>query len=174
MHFCHFFIAFLFTVALPFNVASEENKSRDSLRHLLPDESLLPGWELDVTPETAEGIQLYQLINGGAEIYMQAGFKRAILASYSDEKGKMINLEIFEMASPESARDIHRQKIGPNGKKVPVGVEAVLEDYYLNFHLGPFQITLSGYDAEQKTVQILLEMARMVVQRIRTVCPQRF
>ena len=44
---------------------------------------------------------------------MQAGFKRAILASYGNEKGKMINLEIYEMASPQSALDIHKKKIGP-------------------------------------------------------------
>lgn len=168
MHFYHLLIVLLLSCIFPLSVHAKENKGRDSLRHLLPAASLLPGWKLDTTPETAAGIELYHLINGGAEVYMQAGFKRAILASYSDGKGKMINLEIFEMASPQSALNIYKKKIGPKGKKVAVGVDAVLEDYYLNFHSGPFQVTLSGYDAERKTVQMLLDMARVVAQRIRS------
>ncbi len=168
MHFYHLLIVLLLSFIFPFSVQAEENKGRDSLRHLLPTASLLPGWKLDTTPETAAGIELYHLINGGAEIYMRAGFKRAILASYANAKGKMINLEIFEMTSPQSALNIHKKKIGPKGKKVSVGVDAVLEDYFLNFHSGPFQVTISGYDAEPKTVQMLLDMARMVAQRIRS------
>lgn len=172
MYFYHLLIVLLLSFIYPFSVHAENNKGRDSLQHLLPSESLLPGWKLDAVPETAEGIQLYHLINGGAEIYMQAGFKRAILASYGDAKGTMINLEIFEMASPQSASDIHKKKIGSDGKKVAVGAEAVLEDYYLNFYSGPFQVTLSGYDAEQATVKMLLDMARMVAQRIRSFYPE--
>ncbi len=135
---------------------------------LLPPESSLQGWKLDATPETAQGIELYQLINGGAEIYMQSGFKRAIFASFGDAEGKIINLEIYEMASLKSAMEIHQKKISPEGKKVDIGADAVLEDYYLNFHRGPFQVTLSEYDAGQKTVPMLLDMARIVVKRIRS------
>lgn len=161
MNLLRFFIVLLLPFMFSILVQAEDN-----LLRLLPPESSLPGWKLDATPETAEGIELYHLINGGAEIYMQAGFKRAILASYRN--GKMINLEIFEMASPQSALNIHKKKIGPKGKKVAVGVDAVVEEYSLNFHSGPFQVTLSGYDAEQKTVQMLLDMARVVAQRIRS------
>ncbi len=168
MRFYHLIIVLLLSFICPLSVHAEENEGSDSLQHLLPSESLQPGWKLDATPETAAGIELYQLINGGAEIYMQAGFKRAILASYGNGKGKMINLEIFEMTSSQSALNIYKKKIGPKGTKVAVGVDAVLEDYYLNFHSGPFQVTLSGYDAEPATVKMLLDMARVVAQRIRS------
>jgi len=158
---------FLIVLLLPF-MFSISVRAEDNLLRLLPPELSLPGWKLDATPETAQGIELYKLINGGDEIYMQAGFKRAILARYGNGKGKMINLEIFEMASPQSALNIHKKKIGPKGKKVAVGVDAILEDYYLNFHSGSFQVTISGYDAEPATVKMLLDMARMVAQRIRS------
>ena len=143
-------------------------RAEDNLRRLLPPESSLQGWKLDATPETAQGIELYKLINGGAEIYMQSGFKRAIFASYGDAEGKIINLEIYEMASIKSALEIHQKKISPEGRKIDIGADAVLEDYYLNFQRGPFQVTLSEYDAGQKTVPKLLDMARMVAQRIRS------
>ena len=168
MYFYHLIIVLLLSFICPLSAHAEENKGSDSLQHLLPSESLRPGWKLDGTPESAAGIELYHLINGGAEIYMQAGFKRAIFASYGDAEGKIINLEIYEMASIKSALEIHQKKISPEGKKIDIGADAVLEDYYLNFHRGPFQVTLSEYDAGQKTVPKLLDMARMVAQRIRS------
>ncbi len=161
------FLRFLIVLLIPF-MFSISVQAEDNLLRLLPPESSLPGWKLDATPETAQGIQLYQLINGGAEIYMQSGFKRAVFASYGDAEGKIINLEIYEMASQKSAMEIHQKKISPEGRKVDIGADAVLEDYYLNFHRGPFQVTLSEYDAKQKTIPMLLDMARVVAQRIRS------
>ncbi len=43
---------------------------------LLPLESDLKGWKLDGEPQSAEGIGLFELINGGAEEYVKEGFKR--------------------------------------------------------------------------------------------------
>jgi len=163
------FFVFLSYFPLSFNVHAAENTGRDALFHLLPLESQLKGWKLDGAPQTAGGQELYLLINGGAEIYMQEGFRRAILASYSDGKGKVINLEIFEMTSPESAKRIHMKKIGKQGKKLPIGDDAVLEDYYLNFQKERFQVTLSGYDSEEETVKMLLNLAQIVAKRIDSV-----
>jgi len=160
------FFVILSYFPLSFNVRAAENKGRDALFHLLPLESQLKGWTFDGAPQKAVGQELYLLINGGAEIYMQEGFKRAILASYSNGKGKVINLEIFEMTSPESAKRIHMKKIGKQGKKLPIGEGAVLEDYYLNFQKDRFQVTLSGYDSEAETVKMLLNLAHIVARRI--------
>ena len=150
-------------------VSAQEGMGRDALFRLLPLESQLKGWKFDGAPQVGVGKELYLLINGGAEIYMQAGFKRAILASYINGMGKVINLEIFEMTSPESAKMIHMRKIGKQGEKVPIGDEATLEDYYLNFRKGSFQVTLSGYDSETETVKMLLDLAHMVAKRIPSV-----
>ena len=157
---------FLFYILFPFYVQAEETTWRDNLLRLLPTESRLQGWKLDAFPETAKGLELYKLINGGAEIYVQAGFKCAILVSYENSEGKMINLAIFEMTSAGSARNVHAKKISKEGKNVPIGDEALLEDYYINFRKGRFQVTLSGDDSEEKTVKALLDMARIVAENI--------
>jgi len=163
-------IIFVFLIALfcPNFVQAEKGRGHDVLFLLLPPESQLQGWKLEDSLQTAEGLGLFSLINGGAEIYIQEGFKRAILASYSNRKGKMINLEIFEMTSPESARNIHKKKIGKEGKKVPIGEDAMLEEYYVNFRQGRFQVTLSGDDSKEETVKMILDMALMVAKRIQS------
>jgi hypothetical protein len=73
------------------------------------------------------------------------------------------------MTSPESAKRIHMKKIGNQGKKLSVGDDAVLEDYYLNFLKDRFQVTLSGYDSEAETVKMLLHPDRIVAERIHSV-----
>ena len=133
---------------------------------LLPLESDLEGWTLDGEPQTAEGMALFELINGGAEEYVKQGFRRAILATYRNHEGKRINVDIYEMLSSESAKRIFRKKAGDKGTKVPVGDEAALEDYYLNFRKGPYQVTLSGYDTQKETLEGILLMGRLVAERL--------
>jgi len=134
---------------------------------LLPLESDLKGWTLDGEPQTAEGMALFELINGGAEEYVKQGFRRALLATYRNNEGKRINVDVYEMLSPESAKRIHRKKAGDRGATVPVGEEAAMEDYYLNFQKGSFQVTLSGYDTQKETLEWLLQIGRLVAERIR-------
>jgi hypothetical protein len=145
---------------------AEEPRPRESLLHLLPLESDLKGWKLDGQPQTAEGIRLFELINGGAEEYVKEGFSRAVMATYRNNEGKRINLDIYEMLSPDSAKSIHRKKAGDKGQKVSIGEEAAMEDYYLNFRKGVYQVTLSGYDTQRETLEWLLRMARLVAERI--------
>ena len=156
----------LFFLTISVYVHAQDNPGQEGLLRLLPIETQLKGLKIDGSPEMAAGQELYMLINGGAEIYMQEGFKRAILATYINTDGKTINLEIFEMESPESANRIHAKKIGQQGKKLPIGEDALLEDYFLNFRKGSFQVTLSGYDSEPETVEMLLDLANMVANKI--------
>jgi hypothetical protein len=146
----------------------EETRPKEPLLRLLPSESDLKGWKLDGEPQTAEGIGLFELINGGAEEYVKEGFKRAVMATYRNNEGKLINLDIYEMLSPESATSIYRKKAGDKGTKVSVGEEAATEDYFLNFRKGAYQVTLSGYDTQKETLEWLLHMARLVAERIGT------
>jgi len=144
----------------------KEPRPEEPLLRLLPPESDLKGWKLDEEPQTAEGIGLFELINGGAEEYLKEGFARALLATYRSSEGKLISLDIYQMLSPESAKSIQRKKAGDRGKKVSVGEEASVEDYYLNFRKGAYQVTLSGYDTRKETVEWLLHMARLIAERI--------
>jgi|GEM_PF-1976189 len=83
-------------------------------------------------------------------------------------EGRRINVEIYEMLSPESARRIHHRKAGDKGTPVPLGDEAAVEDYYVNFRKGAYQVTLSGYDTRKETLEWILRMARLVAGRIPT------
>jgi hypothetical protein len=124
------------------------------------------GWVSAEPPRTAEGNQLFTVINGGAELYVRLGFARAVFASYANNAGKGINLEIYQMKSPELAREVYTHKVGDKGRAADFGEAAFFEAYYLNFYKGPYQVTISGYDTDSQTVAGIFAIAGSVDRRL--------
>lgn len=114
-----------------------------------------------------EGEDLFLLINGGAEIYHEYGFYRALTTAYEDPTGRKINMEIFEMKDDSAAFGIYSFKTAAGAKMVAVGDEALLEDYYLNMWQGNFLVTLIGFDSGEETVAGLVVLARATAARIK-------
>ena len=81
--------------------------------------------------------------------------------------GLTLNLEIYEMQSPEAARAIFVQKAGNSGRAAAYGQEARLDSHYLNFWRGSHQVTLSGYAATPQTVAAIRKLAATVDKRLR-------
>ena len=137
----------------------------ESVLSYLPDESELGGWEAVGDPQTAEGEDLFLLINGGAEIYYEYGFKRAVIHSYA-KGGKSVNLEVYEMEDAASAYGVYSFKVGKNGQPMEIGDEARFEDYYLNVWKGNVVVTLVGFDTDRETRDGLLALARLIEAKI--------
>lgn len=133
---------------------------------LLPQADECPGWQPGGKPEHVVGEDLFILINGGAEIYYEYGFKQAVTEVYKKD-GKTINLEIYEMNSPASAFGVYTHKIGAGGKVFSIGSGAKLEDYYLNSWKGNFLVTLTGFDSGKDTKAGLVDMARIIAGKIK-------
>lgn len=126
------------------------------------------GWTVAEPARSAEGQELFTVINGGAELYVRLGFARAVFASYQNPAGKSINLEIYQMKTAKFAHEVYTHKVGANGRPADFGTAAFFEDYYLNFYKGPFQVTISGYDTDKQTVAGIFTLAGLVDQRLPT------
>jgi len=141
-------------------------QSPGNLTGYLPANGEVSGWKLSDTPKTYRGDELFQMINGGADIYHEYGFRQVQSAEYVNASGKSINLEIYEMESPASAYGIYTFKMGETGKRLSIGQEARLQDYYLNFWKGNLLVTVIGMDAEEQTVKGVVALAKAVDARI--------
>jgi hypothetical protein len=134
------------------------------LRYLLPqrvDDWIPQGEVLEYA-----GDELFDYINGGAEIYYEYGFSRVIVQDYKTPDEHTLSLEIYEMEDPESAFGIYSFKRSPGGENIEVGDQGRLEDYYLNFWKGKYHVTLTGFDQEPLTIQGLQHLAAAVAERI--------
>lgn len=142
--------------------------SQADISTYLPTRGEINTWQPGGSPEKAVGEDLFVLINGGAEIYHEYGFKQVIMQSYEKEHEKSINLEIYEMTNSASAFGIYSFKTSHRGKALPLGDKALLEDYYLNFWKGNFLVTITGFDSEPETIDGLITIAKAVDSKIKS------
>ena len=138
----------------------------ENLAGLLPTGGEVAGLTPGGESQAYHGDDLYQMIDGGADIYHEYGFRQVLSAEYVDGGGKIIKLELYEMEDPDAAYGIYSFKVGEGGKALAIGREGRLEDYYLNFWKGNMQVTLIGQDADQTTVQGVVALAQAVAARI--------
>jgi hypothetical protein len=134
--------------------------SSDNLSRFLPGDGEIESWKKQRPAQQYAGEDLYEYIDGGAEIYHEYGFKRVVVQDYVNAAGKSVSLEIFEMAGPESAYGMYTFKTNSEDRAVPLGDGGRLADYYLNFWKGAFLVTLTGFDETAETVEGLLALAR--------------
>lgn len=139
---------------------------QETLAAYLPADGAAPGWVKDGDAQEFVGEDLYAYIDGGAEIYQEYGFRRVILQDYKNAAGKSVSVEIFEMEDPSAAFGIFTFKRSGQGKSVPIGSGAELEDYYLNFWKGRFLATLTGFDETAGTIEGLLAVAGTVDKKM--------
>lgn len=149
---------------MPAGVGAQQ--SPGDLTAYLPSNAEIAGWKPAEAPQNYRGEELFRMINGGADVFHEYGFKQTLAADYLDTAGKAIKLEIYEMESPAAAYGIYTFRVGPEGKAAAIGQEALLEDYYLNFWKGNFLVTVVGPDPEEKTVQSITALAEAVAARI--------
>jgi hypothetical protein len=142
-------------------------RPQTSISDLLPQSSEVGGWRPEGALQLFTGEELFSYIDGGAEIYYEYGFRRVLVQDYRDRMGQAISLEIFEMLSPQSAYGIYRFKTSRQGRRLDLGDECQLADYYLNLWKGHFLITITGLDAAVRAEPALLLFARSVEHKIK-------
>jgi hypothetical protein len=132
----------------------------------LPKDGDVEGWTRHRPQQHYAREDLYEYINGGAEIYHEYGFVQVVVQDYINDAGKSVSVEIYEMTSPPSAYGMYTFKTNSKGKWISVGNDAQLADYYMNFWKGPFVVTLTGFDETEETREGLLEIAKIVSSKI--------
>jgi len=133
--------------------------SQSPLAEALPKDGEVAGWVKHRSMQHYEGEDLYEYIDGGAEIYHEYGFMQVFVQDYVNEAGKSISVEIFEMTSPASAFGMYTFKTNARDKKIRIGTDGQLADYYMNFWKGSILVTLTGFDDTEKTRNGLQDIA---------------
>ncbi len=82
-----------------------------SSQTVLPPDNLVPGWtKAEPAKEFGRG-DLFDYIDGGAEIFLEFGFDKLLVQSYKNGASELV-LEIYQMESPDSALGIYLMKCG--------------------------------------------------------------
>ena len=77
----------------------------------IPDPGFAPGWAKAGALRTFAGQDLFNQIDGGAELFLEFGFARLRLQAYARDKAEL-TLNAYEMESAASALGIYLMKMG--------------------------------------------------------------
>jgi hypothetical protein len=78
---------------------------------ILPGDGFFPGWLRSGKPQTFLKADLFNHIDGGAELFLEFGFERVAVQRYANGKTEIV-LEAYEMESPAAALGIYLMKCG--------------------------------------------------------------
>ena len=112
----------------------EETVYRKILWTLLPKNSEIKGWKVTSGPQFFEPQNLWEYINGQAEMYLDYGFELVATAVYTTLDGvRSMAIEIYRMQSPKHAFGIYAAERSPRDTYIKMGVQGYLSENVLNF-----------------------------------------
>lgn len=85
------------------------------------------------------GSRLYDLIDGGADLVLEYGFKSALAATYRDSLAHMMRVELYEMQDSEAAFGLYTSLSAGIGKRANIGSGAAIGNGYIFFWKGAVQ-----------------------------------
>ncbi|UCD18877.1 MAG: hypothetical protein JSU64_05470 [candidate division WOR-3 bacterium] len=133
----------------------------------LPAAGAIKGWKPAGSPLTFVGEGLYDLIDGGAVIYYEYGFRQTVVQRYEDIDGQSIELQIYEMKDPAGAYGMYTFLSDVDGEVIEIQNEGITADHYLYFWKGNYLVTLTSTATDGAASTDLLAFAKDVEARIK-------
>lgn len=125
----------------------------------------VPGWEIG-TPERYSAKELYGYINGGAEIYLEYGF-RQVTGQRCTQKSHELQVDIYEMVNPEAAFGMFSVLRGRCGATLPGTEWHCVTPQQILFAKGAYLVSIVPYDRAAETRTAAMQAAKALVSRIR-------
>ncbi len=160
------FIFILLTFGCGLTATRSQEQTLD-LRFLLPSESLLKGWPPADTARVYAGEDLFSLIDGGAVLFFEYGFDRAVAIEYTHGSGSSINLEIYRMKDAGAGFGIYSARSGGEGHAVAIGQEGTRHKDYVMFWKGDYYVTVTSSDTTAQCSATVDRIAQSVDRAIK-------
>jgi hypothetical protein len=133
-----------------------------ALASYLPCREELGGWFLADSIRTYAGEELFTLIDGGADLFFEYGFRQVVAAEYRNDRDQSIKLELYEMSDDDAAFGRYSLASDNHGTIVHIGNEGFLNEYYLVFWQNRFLVFLSAGDTARETSDEILSIAAIL------------
>ena len=117
--------------------------------HLLPTDEVA-GWVLRETPRCFTPDDLYDYIDGNADLFIAFGFEEAAVGDYvpTGEDEGWISVEVYDMRAPLHAFGIYRAEKADGVKGVAIGVQGYESAGVIAFWKGSHYVKVSSIEGE--------------------------
>ena len=136
-------------------------EAKDPLAAVLENDSLGAWTRIEPAVEYNKD-NVFELIDGEAELYFPYGFKRVVAAEYAgvDDKDMTVSLEAYEMGSLLDAFGVYSNYRDEESKTAEVGTEAVAGSTQVMFYQDRFFVKARTNKTDRQ--EKLLEFARQL------------
>ena len=120
----------------------------------------LTGYTLVHEARVYEPQDLWDFIDGAADLFVSYGFVNLHIAYYRAGEGREFRVEVYRHDSAENAFGMYSQERAPENQYLSVGVQGYAEEGILNFLAGPFYVKISANRTGEVVAQELEKIAR--------------
>jgi len=140
------------------------------LADLLPKSGAVGGWSIHSKPASYNRANLYDYIDGGADLYLGYAFTRAAVADYVGPDGARITIELYDMGSSYDAFGVfaHEQA----GENPPIGQGASYAGGLLTFWKDRIFARIFADRETPATRVALLKFGKLIAGAIRATGPK--
>ena len=128
----------------------------------MPDES--PRWTVESDKIFTTDFELYDYINGGAELYLNYGFRKLARRTYILPDSNRVNAEIFDMGVPKNAYGVF--SYAKHKKNAEVGQGAQHIGGSLIFWQKRYYVSVSAQHETQEIADEVLRIGRSISKAI--------
>jgi len=118
-------------------------------------------------PESYYPENLFEYINGAAEIYLAYEFKELIVVQQQkDQSEKNVAVEIYDMGNETNAFGIYSAERYPDNRFIKIGLQGYLEEGTLNFLVDRYYVKLLCFECEDQSEEVLKAFSQKIVERV--------
>ncbi len=126
----------------------------------------IAGWKQTGDIQTFVPQNLYEYIDGDADLYVMYDFEELNVAEYRNEKKASLTVEVYELKTPTHAFGIYSQERLPNANFINMGAQGYIESSVLNFLTGRFYVKMTSYHSGDQEREILLTFAKKISENL--------
>lgn len=132
---------------------------------VLPGDGFSPGWEREGKPSVFLKADLFNHIDGGADLFLEFGFERVIVQRYSRGRSE-IAVEIYEMSSPEAALGIYLMQCGKESPLEGIAARNSSETSQFTVLKGRYFLQVDNFAADKGAVPGMLALTKAVLGQV--------
>ena len=137
----------------------------------LPGDGFVDGWtKQDKTLKFSEN-NLFNYIDGGAELFLEFGFEELLVQNYRKD-GHEIGIDIYRMKSPEAALGIYLMKCGHETPITEIGSRNSADTFQFSILKNNYFLMINNFKGKKTLIPVMVKLAQKILDSIPSGLPQ--
>ena len=122
-------------------------------------------WVLQVPNKVYFEKELFKYIDGGAEIFLEFGFKNLTLYKYSNNSNT-IEIEVYKMENMQAARGIYLMKTQQEFPVKEIPAMNTANPYQIMITSGKFFIQVNNFSGNNQLRPLMIQLSQIIIDQI--------